>query len=295
VIFTYLSRGSLLGGYGSYDIAARGKMSTLLVIFNFFLLYQLLSGQKPSIYLVTGVIITSLLLLSMGGRMYVMQTFLIYLIYKTSFAPKKWKASQILMVIFAGFLVGSFMGLWRMNTSFGWNRAAYSLLAEPVFTWFSTSTYLISNDIPVIQVPLNFLTSFLNMIPNTVISFKPFLVSTASMVKDYHNPLGADSVWSTFVINFGWAGSIVFIFITGFMLNLLRHLSEKSRFWAVYYISVCGMLPFQFFRDGFYIIHKQLYFNFLLFPAFILIVLRALIYLQGKVNYTAPLNKLPQH
>jgi len=293
LIFTYLSRGSLLGGYGSYDIAARGKMSTLLVIFNFFLLYQLLSGQKPSIYLVIGVIMTALLLLSMGGRMYVMQTFLIYLIYKTSFAPKKWKASRILMVIFAGFLLGSFMGLWRMNTSFGWDRAAYSLLAEPVFTWFSTSTYLIANDIPVVQVPLNFLTSFLNMIPNTIISFKPFLVSTASMVKDYHNPLGADSVWSTFVINLGWAGSIVFIFITGFMLHLLRHLSEKSRFWAVYYISVCGMLPFQFFRDGFYIIHKQLYFNFLLFPALILIVMKTLIYLQA--NYTAPLNKLPQH
>jgi hypothetical protein len=289
VVFAYLGRASLLGGYGSYDVAARGKMSTLLVIFNFFLLYQLLSAQKPSFFLVTGTMLTAMLLLSMGGRMYVMQTFLIYLIYKTSFAARRWQLSRIALVLLAGFLVGSFMGLWRMNTSFKWDRAAYSLLAEPVFTWFSTSTYLISNDIPVVSIPWNFLTSFLNLIPNTIISLKPYLVSTGSMVKNYQNPLGADSVWSTVVINFGSAGSFLFIFITGFMLNLLRHFSERSRFWAVYYICVCGMLPFQFFRDGFYIIHKQLYFNFLLFPAIILFVLKTMLLLQA--NYKAPLNK----
>jgi hypothetical protein len=225
--------------------------------------------------------------------MYVMQTFLIYLIYKTSFSARRWQLSRIALVLFAGFLVGSFMGLWRMNTSFKWDRAAYSLLAEPVFTWFSTSTYLISNDIPVVSIPWNFLTSFLNLIPNTIISFKPYLVSTGSMVQNYQNPLGADSVWSTIVINFGSAGSFLFIFITGFMLHLLRHLSERSRFWAVYYICVCGMLPFQFFRDGFYIIHKQLYFNFLLFPAIILIVLKTMLLLQA--NYKAPLSKPHLH
>jgi hypothetical protein len=282
MVFAYLGRASLLGGYGSYDIAARGKISTLLVIYNFFLLYQLVSTQKVSGWLIAGTILTALLLLSMGGRMYVMQTFLIYLIYKTSFAPKRWKASQIAGAAGAGFLVGSFMGLWRMKTSFGLSRAAYSLFAEPVFTWFSTSTYLISNDIPLFSMPWNFLSSFLNLIPNTIISFKPYLVSTASMVKDYHNPLGADSVWSTFVINFGAAGSFLFIFITGFMLNFLRHLSGKSRFWAVYYILVCGMLPFQFFRDGFYIINKQLFFNFLLFPALLLVMLKTVIFLQSN-------------
>jgi len=281
LVFSYLGRASLLGGYGSYDVAARGKFSTLLVIFNFFLLYQLVSAQRVSGWLVAGTIGTALLLLSMGGRMYVMQTFLIFLIYKTSFAPRRWRASQIAAAAAAGFLVGSFMGLWRMKTSFELSRAAYSLFAEPVFTWFSTSTYLIGNDIPMFSIPWNFFSSFLNMIPNTVISFKPYLISTASLVKNYQSPLGADSVWSTIVINFGAAGSFLFIFITGFMLNFLRYLSAKSRFWAVYYILVCGMLPFQFFRDGFYIIHKQLYFNFLLFPALLLILLRTVTMLQG--------------
>ena len=287
VVFAFLGRGSLFGGYESYDIAARGKMSTLLVVFNFFFLYQLLTVQKQSRLLVAGLIITGLLLLSMGGRMYVMQSFVIFLVYKTSFAPKRWKGYQVLAVGFAGFLVASFVGLWRMHTSFGASRAAYSLFAEPVFTWFSTTTYLNANDIPLFNMPLNFLSSFLNLIPNTVIKVQPYLVSTASMVKEYQNPLGADSIWSTFVINFGSAGSCIFIFITGFMLHFLRHLSERSRFGAVYYILVCGMVPFQLFRDGFYLLNKQLFFNFLLLPAAILFVMRCIMVLQTSVNRQA--------
>lgn len=292
VIFTFLARGSLFGGYASYDIAARGKMSTLLVIFNFFFLYQSVTRQQPSWLLTGGMIMTALLLLSMGGRMYAIQTFLIFLVYKTSFADKRWKGRHLLIASLAGFFLASFIGLWRIHTSFAPTAAIYSLLAEPVFTWFSTSTYLAANDIPVINMPLNFLTSFLNMVPNTFFSLKPYLVSTLSMAK-YQSPLGADSVWTSLVINFGSVGSFLFIFVTGFILHLLRHLSERSRFWAVYYILVCGLLPFQLFRDGFYLIHKQLYFNFLFLPALILVVLKTIMLVQSS-RMEQPY-KLPQY
>jgi|GEM_PF-733858 len=280
ILFCYLGRNSLFGGYGSYDISARGKMSTLLVAFNFFLLYQLITRQRVSWLLISGTLITAFLLLTMGGRMYVFQTFIIYLVYKTSFSIKRWKLYQIIGFAIAGFFVGSAFGVWRMGASFGVDRAFYSFLAEPTFTWFSTSTFLINNDIPKFNIPWNFATSFLNLVPNTIFSFQPYIVSAQGMGYNYENPLGADSVWTTYIINFGSYGSFVFVFVTGFILNFLRHLSEKSRFWAVYYILVCGMLPFQFFRDGFYLLNKQLFFNFLLFPALILLVLKTIIYLQ---------------
>lgn len=284
ILFTYISRNSLLGNYQVYDSGARGKMSTLLVIFNFFFLYQLLSKQKLSYILVAGTVVTAVLLLSMGGRMYVIQTFIIYLVYKTSFAAKRWKLTQILLFAVVALFIGSWVGTYRMGTAFNFNRGLYSLMAEPVFTWFSTSTFLIGNHIPVVNFPSNFLTSFLNLVPNTIISFKPYVVSTQGMGYVYQNPLGADSVWSTFVINFGSVGSCCFLFVTGFMMNFLRHLSENSRFWAVYYILVCGMLPFQFFRDGFYIINKQLFFNFLLLPVLMLIVLKFVQYGQSLIE-----------
>lgn len=287
VLFAWLGRDSLFGGYRSYDIGARGKMSTLLVIFNFFLLYQLVTRQKLSWLLAIGTALTAFLLLTMGGRMYVFQTFLIVLIYKTSFATTRWNALQVLSFAFLGFIVGAAFGIWRSGETLGLTKAAYSFFAEPVFTWFSTSTFLIGNEIPMINFPTNFLTSFLNLVPNTFFSLRPYVVSAQGMGYTYLSPLGADSVWSTYIINFGAVGSCFFIFLTGFLLNFLRHLSESSRFWAVYYILVCGMLPFQFFRDGFYIINKQLFFNFLLLPGLILVIMKSVIWLQGKMSSRA--------
>jgi hypothetical protein len=288
VIFVLLGRGSLFGGYATYDANVRGKFSTLLVIYDFFLVYQLITKQKISILLIAGCILTSFFLLTMGGRMYVFQTLVILLVFKTSFARKKWNLKQINFILVTGLFAGSALGVWRQNMSFNFSKASYSFFAEPVFTWFSTSTFLINNKISLINFPLNFLTSFFNLVPNTFFSLRQYVVSTQDMGFITQSPLGADSVWSTLIINFGSIGSFLFILVTGFMLNLLRHNSENSRFGAVYYIMVCGLLPFQFFRDGFYIINKQLFFNFLLLPGFILLVLRFLRYAPSEKSIHKP-------
>ena len=283
-VFAFISRNSILGGYGSYDISARGKMSTLLVLYNFFLVYQLISRQKVSYLLMAGAAVTALLLLSMGGRMYVMQTFLVLLVYKTSFAAKRFSGMQFLVFGIAGFILATFVGLWRLGISFDPVTASYSLFAEPVFTWFSASAYLGSNQIPLFQIPMNFLTSFFNLLPNTFYNFQSLVVPTSRMALNYQNPLGADSLWTNVVINFGAAGSPFFFFITGFLLNFLRHNSENSRFGATYYILVCAMIPFQFFRDGFYLLNKQLFFNFLLLPAIVLLLIKLVLYVQSFVS-----------
>ena len=287
--FAWLARGSIFGGYATYDVPARGKLSTLLVIFNFFLLYQLVSKAKLSWFIVAGTAANCLLLLSMGGRMYVFQTLIIILVYKTSFAPLRWNLIKVTGLAVAGFLVGAVSGVWRMGGSFSLLKAGYSFFAEPVFTWISTSTFLTANNIPLVNIPLNFFSSFLNLIPNTLVNLKPYVVSAQGMGYSYLSPLGADSIWSTFIINFGAAGSVIFLFITGFLLNFLRDFSTRSRFGAVYYILVCSILPFQFFRDGFYIINKQLFFNFLLFPAVLLYILKLVKYFN--INYQDSHNK----
>jgi hypothetical protein len=287
IVFTLLGRNSLFGGYATYDTGARGKFSSLLIIFNFFLIYQLVSRQQLSLLLLTGCLLTAFLLLSMGGRMYVFQTFIVLLVYKTSFAEKRWKPLQITLVALAAFFIGSFSGIWRMGQSFNFSKASYSFLAEPVFTWFSTSTFLIGNEIPLFNFPDNFITSFFNLIPNTFISLQPYVVSTQDMGYTYQSPLGADSLWTTLIINFGAIGSFFFIALTGFFLNFLRHNAERTRFGAVYYIMVCGLLPFQFFRDGFYIINKQLFFNFLLLPGLMLVAVKFVQYLLSPKSNNA--------
>jgi hypothetical protein len=282
ILFAYLNKGSLFAGYSAYDSASRGKMSTLLVVCNFFLCYQLLSDKRPSFIVMVTTLITAVLLLSMGGRMYVFQTFIILLIYKTSFAFRRWSGRHVLIFGIAATLIASLFGLWRMRAAIDINWMLYPLLAEPTFTWLSVSSFLAENQLPVLNLPSNFLTSFLQMVPKTFFDFQPYVVSVKSMGYTFQNPLGAESIWTTSVINFGTLGSLIFIYLAGFFFNLLRCLSTQSHFWAVYYILACAILPFQLFRDGFFIINKQLVFNFFLLPASCFLVLNMLSLLQAK-------------
>lgn len=281
VLFIYVSRNALIGSFDNYNVGPRGKLSTLMIVYNFFLLYQLVSRQRVSSLLATGTIITSLILLLSGGRLTALQTFLAYLIYKTSFSPKPWKTWHIVTFGIAGFLIGTFVGVWRVGADFSLEHAFFSLSAEPLFTWFSTGSFLAQNSIPVINMPLNFITSFINLIPNTVFNANQFVIPVGAMGYHYVNPFGADSIWTSLIINFGIIGSFLFIFMTGFALNFLRHLSENSRFSAVYYILACAMLPFEFFRTGFFILNKELFFNFLFLPVVFLFILRLAVFLQS--------------
>lgn len=285
ILFTYTARAALFGGGGEYDVGSRGKLSTLIIIFDFFLIYQLVSKTKVSKLLVAGTIITALMLLSAGSRLVALQSFIIFVIYKTSFAPNRWKVPHILLFIVLAFFIGGAVGMRRVNASFTFERGGFSLLAEPLFTWFSSASFLASNEIPAFNIPANFLTSFFNLVPNTIFSLSNYVIDTKSMGYDMVTPLGADSIWTSLIINFGYLGSFVFIFITGFLLNFLRHLSEKSHFWTTYYILVCAMIPFEFFRTGFFLLNKQLFFNFMFLPAFFLFTLKIFRYLQNKDNY----------
>lgn len=280
-LFAYVSRGSFSATYTMEGTDAKGKLASILVIFNFLLIYQLISKQRLSRLLFGATLLAAGLMLLTGGRLYTFQTIIILLLYKTSFSPKRWKIPQIGVVVCLGFLLATLTGLRRNGASFSLDRAAYSFFSEPIFTWISTSTFLMGNDIPWLNAPLNFLTSFFNMVPNSIVPLKQFVVSSHEHYS-FQTPLGAESVWSNVIINFGIIGSFLFMWITGFMLNLLRHLSEENHFWAAYYIMVCAMLPFQFFRDGFYIVNKQLFFNFLFLPLMMLFVLRCIRYAQAK-------------
>jgi hypothetical protein len=283
LLFAFLSRSAFSAAYTLEGTDAKGKLASILVIFNFLLLYQLISKQKTSYLLFAETLIAGGLMILTGGRLYTFQTIIILLMYKTSFAPKTWKVYHILGIACFGFLLGTATGMRRIGASFTLDKATYSFFSEPVFTWISTSTFLIGNDIPWFNIPLNFLTSFFNMVPNSILPLKSLIVSTHEGYS-FQTPLGAESVWSSIIINFGIIGSFLFMWITGFILNLLRHLSEDSHFWAVYYIMVCGMLPFQFFRDGFYIVNKQLFFNFLFLPLLMLFVLRCIQYAQARTG-----------
>jgi uncharacterized membrane protein len=284
ILFAFLARHSLLGGYASYDVGARGKLSTLLMIASFFWIYDRVTNQRHSFLLSVVIGLTALMLLSMGGRMYVFHLVIVIVVFKTSLSSRQWGLGKVALFLMVGMIAGSVVGLLRMGVQPGFWFGLYSFFAEPAFTWFSVMTYLSNNEVAAFQWPANFFSSFLNLVPNTILKVKPYLVSLESMADGYRNPLGADSIWTNLVINFGSVGSVIFIFMTGGLLALLKKMAGLKRFWAAYYLMVCGMIPFQFFRDGFYILNKQLFFNFLLFPLLVLLLLRLMLVVRRTLN-----------
>ncbi len=72
--------------------------------------------------------------------------------------------------------------------------------------------------------------------------------------KDYgfplFSPLGATNSFYSFMINFGVFGTIVFLFLMGWLLSLLRG-RDRNLLSRVIYVMLSGWIGFTFFRDDF--------------------------------------------
>jgi hypothetical protein len=51
------------------------------------------------------------------------------------------------------------------------------------------------------------------------------------------------------------------------MVSTMIFFRTNNKFVFIYYIAYCAVIPFQFFRDAFYIVNKNIFFTFLVFPA----------------------------
>jgi hypothetical protein len=142
-----------------------------------------------------------------------------------------------------------------------------------MFTWWSAATYLANNNLLLIEFPINYLQSFANFIPTFVYPEKSNLITSARDLYNYSSPKGADSIFVSVSANFGVVGGAVFFGFLGFYYSTVARFSKSNRFALVYYVLIVSLLPFQFFRDNFSIVNKQLFWNFLLIPAFLLIII----------------------
>jgi hypothetical protein len=124
---------------------------------------------------------------------------------------------------------------------------------------------LASNSIDAVQIPHNFISSFYNFIPGFLYEKSAELVSLHRDF-NYSAPLGADSLFVNIVGNFGYIFGCVYFLGLGLFLSWIYDRSRSSVWWLTYYLAICSVIPFQFFRDGFFIINKMIYWNMLAVP-----------------------------
>lgn len=272
------ARSTLFKGYSiDYNAELMGTLATCNCIFLILYLYlrQLPFSRYRNWFLFL-IIEFSVILIGLGSRMYVLIPILaIGMEYiSTHKIPQKriFVSATIIILLFLA------VGIIRLSsTDFRAEMLVYIGCAEPLLTWISAISYINYNDISLFSTPFNFISSFLNFIPTILWSDKSQLI--IPIIGEFDAPLGATSLLTSLLDNFGLIGSCICLYILGAILTIIRY-NWRSKLGISYYYCVCSIIPFQLFRDNFSIVNKMLFFNFLIIPG----ILFGVIYLLKRAN-----------
>jgi hypothetical protein len=247
-----------------------GFSATLTLIFSFFILYDNVQGYKRRYMVFFVLFLLFLFLLRTGTRMY----FLISVIMLLTYCKEKFhfKTIKLLSILLCATLIIFFVGIVRLGNDTNVNILfnIVNLIQEPAYTWLSAGSFLQENpELPIFAMPYNFLSSFINFIPRFLLPNKTALF--ADIPFDFQAPLGACSIFTSLIGNFGVVGSAIFLFVMGLFSSII-FFNTHNKFCYVYYIAYSAILPFQFFRDPLSIINKSVFFNFLLLPLVLIFV-----------------------
>jgi len=271
--FWFNARFMLFKGYSvGYDLDMMGKLATINLICNFFSLYGFQTYKK---HLTTKLfflllIFNSIILLGMGGRMYVLSSIITFFIYFIN--NKKFVRVNFIFIAVAVTALMIFIGMFRLGST-DLSLAGYSIVVESVFTSHSSVSFLSQNDIPIFATGELFYKSLIGFLPSFLFENKAgFITSAADLGYNYSSPLGATSIIVSSFVSFGSAGAgLFFIFMsTGFFY--LKCLSKRDVFFRTIYLCSLSVIPFMFFRDGFSISLRVLWFVYLIIPLFIITI-----------------------
>lgn len=259
--FLYRFRGAFFSGYNLIGVnAQKGSFISLsLIVLSLTLIYlsnlknngqfsfkKLIKNKYSGLY-----ITLSLLIISLGTRLYFLTGIIIVLTFYSTFFKKldfmKTLVIMSLLVIGMGLI-----GITRGSTAdITWSRIMFNIFQEPLYTGYSLIAFLDKSNFEMFQAPIYLLSSFINFLPTFILPNKlDFIHHVSESSYPIFNPLGALNSFTSFMINFGFIGTILFLFIFGFYMEKLRG-NDKSPLSMTIYSMVSGFLLTTFFRDGF--------------------------------------------
>lgn len=275
LLITIMNFNLLVQGY-SVDhekvAAVKGMLTTSTMVLLYLSLVNYISGYTHYItkLVLFSVIILSFMLIFSGTRMY---SLIVILAFLGNYVTYKNVNKKLLFSISIGsFVLLLLVGLLRMGSNIKFDLLAYIFLAEPIFTWWSASTYLSGNEFNFFSVPVSFFSSIINFIPSLLLPDKSNYMINLSDLANFEAPLGANSIFVGVQADFGYFFGLMFFSILGCFYSILNMLARYDYYIRAYYICCCAVLPFQFYRDGFFIVNKQLLWNFLVVPILIVLV-----------------------
>lgn len=254
VILMFLASDMLFSGYvGGYDPVIMGPIATLqmLILFQYLLFKS--SGNRAAAQLnLALLIVCSVVLLSMGGRLYVATSLTAILFYKWNWEARAASARRrALMWAFFAVVVFALLGMLRMGVFSPFFVLLYIFL-EPLFTSISAFSAMRGDWALVAGTPNDFLFAFVNIVPSWLWPGKAAFIASAVDESTFFSPFGAKSIVASTIQNFGFVGGLVFIAIVGFVMGRSR-INATSPISIAFYCYLIGLLLFIFFRDPFQI------------------------------------------
>jgi hypothetical protein len=266
VVFTASAQELLFSGYAKgYDLYLMGPIATLQMLILFqYLLYKSSGNQvaaRLNAYLLAA---TSVVLLGMGGRLYVVTALAAIYFYYWNWGAKNANSRRnSLIAMFFLLILLAVIGMWRMGEA-NFIQLGFYLFAEPLFTSISAFSFMQNWEVVLFDAPKDFFFAFLNIVPSWVWEdkaeyFSELLTDKISVL----SPFGALSIVASSAWNFGFIGGLLFVTLVGFVMGRSRA-NAVSPISKALYCYLTGLLLFIFFRDPFQIQVKLVSTGFLL-------------------------------
>lgn len=268
----FQARDMFFRGYTEgYNPSLMGQLATLNLMLNFLSLYCFFIGSKKlKIVFITLLVINSILLLSMGGRMYVV-TVLVPWILLTINKGKPVKL-KVVACIFAFVALFSFVGVFRSG-AFNYSLIAYFIVAEPMFTSYSGASYLANNDVMIFGNPIFLIFSFIGILPSFFVPDKKSLyIEPFDIGIFYEAPFGATSVLVYVLVSFGVVGASFFLYFLSLFFEFFRKNAEYDALMRASYYCCLSVIPFLFFRETFYVSIRAFMVPAVIMPMLLLVI-----------------------
>ena len=255
LIYIAKNSSSFFTGY-DYGINRGTLAAIVLVVFSLAMFYDLITWYKTKdikktfLNVVTIMfVILSILLLSVGTRMYFMSCIITLMILMECFFKFKGKYILWFLAVVVGFV--AFIALIRSGYLITISSGFFTLLMEFLYTFISSLKFLELGIFKLISVPIFLISNLINLIPTFICPDKlSYLLNPADFGFVIYSPMGALSIYVDLMINFGLIGSMVAIYYFSYGLEFLSN-QKDSLLYIVIYPLICGFLGFSLFRDSF--------------------------------------------
>lgn len=274
LLFNYFQlKDQLFKGYAGLNWNEKNDQKSLVSGFNIFLgaftVYLWVEEAKTKWFSTMLTLMNSVILLGLGGRMYVLVVLICILTYCILY--KNISLKKILIFTLCAFFFLLIMGVIRQGGNLTGKSLFFVFIAEPMFNWLSAGSTIRFNTLHLFEMPDILVSSAVSMIPTLLWSGKSeFLNSLASNSYLIDSPVGGTNILASLLSSFGIIGSFLAMFIFGLFAGFLIKKSKKNSFHFMMLSIFCALMPFMFFRDNVVIFQKNLFFNGMLLPYLIL-------------------------